>query len=129
MDQIWWTFLKMVIMLPLVLILVLVVLRYNLKPMRQQWSRNRIIRVVDRIFLDKNTSISIVEVQGIFYLVGSQQGQLTVLDKMEGLSFEGQADLENGNSFEEILGGKLKTFSRSMTQQFYQGRGNKHHDQ
>jgi len=129
MDQIWWTFLKMVIMLPLVLILVLFVLRYNLKPMHQQWSRNRIIRIVDKIFLDKNTSISIVEVQGFFYLVGSQQGKLTVLDKLEGLNFEGQFDPEENSSFEDVLGGKLKAFSRSVTQQFYQRKGNKHHDE
>ncbi|MEL7564667.1 MAG: flagellar biosynthetic protein FliO [Dehalobacterium sp.] len=123
MDQIWWTFIKMVIMLPLVLILLLIVLRYNLKPMHQQWSRNRFIRVVDRVFLDKNTSISIIEVDGFFYLVGSQQGQLTVLDKLEGLNLESEPDAVNYNNFEEILGAKIKSFSCSVSQHFFRGKG------
>lgn len=129
MEEIWWTFFKMVIMLPLVLILVLLVLRYNLKPMGQQFGRNRIIRVVDRLFLDKNTTISILEIQGVYYLVGSQQGQLTVLDKLDEISLDALPAGEENNNFEKILGEKLKTFSHSVSQQFRRGKGKNHHDQ
>ncbi len=124
MDHVWWTFLKMFIALPIVLILVLLTMRYNLKSFRQKCGQNRMIRVVDRLVIDKNSTVQIIEVQGVFYLIGSQPGHMILIDTLDNFHDLARTQERKIDSFESILGEKIKLFSQKVTQQFYSGKNN-----
>ncbi|ATW25656.1 flagellar biosynthetic protein FliO [Candidatus Formimonas warabiya] len=128
MDQIWWTFLKMLIALPIVLILVSLMLRYNLRSFQQRCGQNRIIRLVDRLALDKNTAVYIVEVQGNFYLMGSQQNHLVLLDRLDHFDPVQEPCTERMGDFESLLTAKLSGFSRTVTEKLHGGKGKKEND-
>ncbi|MGI6711704.1 MAG: flagellar biosynthetic protein FliO [Bacillota bacterium] len=83
MGEIWWAFLKLVIALPIVLIITIVVIRRGLKGFQYGNKSGQGMQIVDFLSLNSRTAIYVINIQGIFYLIGCQEGQLVLLDKLE----------------------------------------------
>lgn len=76
--------LKLIILLPLVLFLVYVFIRYGLARMGGAVpGRVSQMRVVDRVNLSAKNSIFVVEVAGQYYLMAAGEGGTTLLKELE----------------------------------------------
>lgn len=75
---------KLVIMLPLVLFLAYVVIRYALPRMGGAGSmRGSHLRVVDRLVLNAKVSIIVIEAAGRYFLLANNEGVTSLITEME----------------------------------------------
>ena len=78
------TVLKLIILLPLVLFLAYVFIRYGLSRIGGGVpGRVSQMRIVDRINLNAKNSIFVVEIAGQYYLIASGEGKTSLLKEME----------------------------------------------
>lgn len=80
--NIWLTFVKLIVALPLVLILVVVVLRYGTSEYRSRSRTGLAMQVVDRVSLNARTAVYVLKVQEQYYVIGSQDNHMILLDKL-----------------------------------------------
>lgn len=83
MGEIGWAFLKLVIALPIVLTITIIVIRRGLKGFQYGNRSGQGMQIVDFLSLNSRAAIYVLNIQGIFYLIGCQEGQLVLLDKLE----------------------------------------------
>lgn len=83
MNEIWGTFIKLLIALPLVLILLVVVLRYSISGYQGRLKMNSNMQIVDQRALNARTILYMVNVQGTYYLLGCQENNIVLIDKLE----------------------------------------------
>lgn len=105
MDQTWWTFIKLVFALPVVVAAAVITLRFSLPGYKKRISGGQGMKIVDRLLLNSRTSLYIVDIQGSFFLLGNQDGNVVLLDKLTDYKIS-EAD-NCAPPFEMILGEKV----------------------
>lgn len=106
MDQIWGTFIKLLIALPLVLILLIIVLRYGLSSYQGRLKINSNMQIVDQRALNARTILYTVNVQGTYYLLGCQENNIVLIDKLD--NYDGHIKNEDStNDFSNIFAKKI----------------------
>ncbi|MGI6066000.1 MAG: flagellar biosynthetic protein FliO [Bacillota bacterium] len=93
MDQtILWAFMKLLFALPVVLASMIIILRFSLPGAKKGISPRQSMKIVDRLLLNSRTSLYIVDIQGRFFLLGNQEGNVVILDKLPDYQIPEAAD-------------------------------------
>lgn len=122
MGETWWTLVKLIVALPLVVICAVLVLRYGAKNYGGNLSAGRTMEVVDRLPLHSRASLYVVRIQKKYYLLGQHEGNVALLDKLP----DYQVVKEKGGTFylfEEMLERKKSQLTEKVAGKLLKRRG------
>lgn len=122
MDQTWWTLIKLIFALPVVVAAAIIIIRFSCRSCNQHISVRGSMEIVDRLTLNSRTSLYVINIQGTFFLLGNQEGSVVLLDKLN----DYQTPEKNNTSvsaFESVLGEKVLHVSRTLAGKMNKVRG------
>ncbi|ABO50907.1 hypothetical protein Dred_2397 [Desulforamulus reducens MI-1] len=118
-----WLFIKVFTLLPLILVLAYITIKYGLARTRGFTIGTRYMRRVDHLPLGPKAGLTLVEVGGRYYLVAFQENSISLLKEFDTLPESISASSPATGSvtnFKDILYQHMK-----QTQQYLSGKGRK----
>lgn len=127
-NEIIWLFIRVLVLLPLILALAYVTIKYGLARNRNFTSGVRYMRTVERLPLGQKGGLALVEIGGRYYLLAFQEENVSLIKEFEALP-EPLTNYSTGfppvTEFKDILSDKMKQLSQQVSKQYLSGRHRK----
>ncbi|AEG59523.1 flagellar biosynthetic protein FliO [Desulforamulus ruminis] len=123
-KEILWLFIRVLVLLPLILFLAYITIKFGLARNRVFSTGKRYMRTVENLPLGSKGGLTLVEIGGRYYLFALQEGRISLVKEFESLpeplSFDtdGTAPVAE---FSDVLSQKMKHFSQQLSQQYRSG--------
>ncbi|MEW6697240.1 MAG: flagellar biosynthetic protein FliO [Bacillota bacterium] len=116
-----WLFIRLIIVLPLVLVLAYITIKYGLARSRGFTAGARHMRVVEHLPLGPKGGLTLVEIGGRYYLVAFQEDSITLIKEFDSLpepiAVPG-AGPGSVKDFKEVLSRQMKQLSKQYRSGF-----------
>lgn len=122
MDETWWTLIKLIFALPVVIAAAIIILRFSCRSYKQHISARGSMEIVDRLTLNSRTSLYVINIQGDFFLLGNKEGSVVLLDKISDYQIP-EKNHPPVSAFESVLGEKMIHVSRTLAGKINKVRG------
>lgn len=125
-NETLWLFIKLITLLPLILFLAYLTIKYGLSRAGGAAMGSKYMRRVDHLPLGPKTGLTLVEVGGRYYLVACQENQITLLKEFDSLPKPINTSglgTESGGNFKEVLSQQLKQTQQHLAGRWRQGKG------
>ncbi|GAB6180198.1 hypothetical protein JCM14036_15170 [Desulfotomaculum defluvii] len=121
-----WLFIKVMTLLPLILVLAYLSIKYGLARTRGFAMGTRYMRRVDHLPLGPKAGLALVEVGGRYYLVAFQENHISLIKEFDSLPEPLSTSVlatDSVANFKDILSQQMKQTQQYLTGRRRQGKG------